>query len=73
MSNGTVTHNGIKYKNGVRAEWVLWGRHPSYASGSIIKLVGGSLSKCERERKSRFMEGFNALQIIRPGEAPADK
>ena len=38
--------------------WIVWGRHPEWASGRWIKLTGGTLPYCRREREWRLREGF---------------
>ncbi len=44
-------------------EYVLWGRHPSYADGQLIKLCGGAYREVCRELSRRKGEGWKSLAI----------
>lgn len=51
--------------------WVLWGSHPLYADGTVIRLHGGTLRQCRAARRQRERDGgWVALGIYGSGDTP---
>lgn len=50
---------------------VLWGSHPDYADGAVIRLREGTQRQCQTAQRQRERDGgWTALGIYRAGDEP---
>lgn len=50
--------------------FVLWGSHPRYADGMVIRLTGGTSRECRAAARQRHAEGGWSLGTYAEGEQP---
>lgn len=53
------------------ARCVLWGSHPAYADGAVLRLHEGTQRQCQTAQRQRERDGgWTALGIYRAGDEP---